>query len=118
MRIYPPDNEAAAIEPVPDIRTIELDAVESAELAVFQAEEALLEAKRVLKITEGRRWIVKDSPTWKQIFVPQMLMTPDQLYTQCMQTGYRYVLWNGRIYRAGRPGEQLIDTGVFEEDIK
>ena len=94
------------------------DAVQAADNALFQAEEAVGEAKRALTRATGRLWLIKERPTWKQIFVAHVDTTADRLYTTCMQTGYRYVLWNGRIYRAGLPSEQLIDTGAIEADIK
>jgi hypothetical protein len=93
-------------------------AVKAAEQAVYQAEEALLDAKRALQKAEGHRWITMDRPTWKQIFVPGVIMQPHELYTYCMQTGYSYALWNGKIFKAGRPAEQMIDTGALEADIK
>jgi hypothetical protein len=93
-------------------------AVESAKQAVWQAEEALIDAKRALSLAEGRHWIAKDRPTWKQIFVPGVIMQPHELYTYCMQTGYSYALWNGKVFKAGRPAEQMIDTGALEADIK
>jgi hypothetical protein len=103
-------------------RQAELDAVESAvesaKQAVWQAEDALLDAKLALIAAEGRQWIVKDRPTWKQIFVPGVLMQLHEIYTYCMQTGYSYAMWNGRIFKAGRPSEQMIDTGAVEADIK
>lgn len=89
-----------------------------AQALVRQLEEQLEEAKRALTRAKGKVQIVRDRPTWKKIFCPQTITTLQNVYTICMQTGYSYALWNGRIYRAGLPGEGMMDTGMLESDIE
>jgi len=91
--------------------------VEAAKQHVWQCEEALSDAKRALLRAEAERKLILDPPTWKLVFVPKLLTTPQDLYTTCMQTGYQYALWNGRIFAAGAPGEGMVDTGMLEGDI-
>ena len=94
------------------------DAVRDAQELVWSLEEQLEEAKRQHIRAKGKLQILKDRPTWKKIFCPQTITTLQQIYTTCMQTGYSYALWNGRIYRAGMAGEGMVDTGMLEDDIK
>jgi hypothetical protein len=84
---------------------------------VMVAEDALEEAKRALTRAEGRLLLAKNAPTWKKILCPGIQTDLRQLYTNCMQLGYSYALFNGRIYVAGPPAKGMIDTGLTEEDI-
>lgn len=93
-------------------------AVRDAQELVWLLEEQLEEAKRNFTRAKGKLQLLKDKPTWRKIFCPQTITTLQNIYTVCMQTGYSYALWNGRIYRAGLPGEGMVDTGMLEEDIK
>ena len=85
---------------------------------LWTLEEQLEEAKRNLTRAKGKAQVLRDRPTWRKIFCPQVITTLPNLYTICMQTGYSYALWNGRIYRAGLPGEGMMDTGMIESDIE
>jgi hypothetical protein len=92
--------------------------VKLAEQAVDLAEHQLQDAKTALKIAQGRLHIAIDRPTWKKILCPGIIMDESGLYTLCIQSGYSYALWNGRIFRAGNRSEQMVDTGATEADIK
>lgn len=95
--------------------------VQAAEEAVYQAEDALIEAKMNLEKAKGRLWLITHQPTWKNIFRAGSAFAGNggmaNLYTLCMQNGYDGALIYGKIYRAGLPGEGMIDTGLREEDI-
>lgn len=107
---------AATAQPPTAIEEAEA-ALRDAQELVWALEEQLEEAKRQLTRAKGRVQIVRDRPSWKKIFCPQTIMTLQSIYTACMQTGYTYALWNGRIYRAGNPSEGMVDTGMMESDI-
>lgn len=92
-------------------------AVKIAQDSIWHAEEALEEAKRTHTRAKGFLEFIKSRPTWKQILVPTVDMTMPYVYTACMQLGYSFALVNGKIYKAGLPGEQMMDTGMREEDI-
>lgn len=92
--------------------------VRKAEQEVFRCEEALEEAQRTLKLAKGRVFIAKEKPTWRQIFCPGVFLCQEDVYKYCMQTGYDYAIWNHKLYKMGPPGDQLIDTGATEDDIK
>lgn len=92
-------------------------AVKNAEQLVRTLEQQLEEAKRNLVRANGRLQVLKDKPSWKKIFCPQTITSLQQIYTTCMQTGYKYALWNGSIYMAGNPSEGMVDTGMIEGDI-
>ncbi len=92
-------------------------AVREAQSLVWTLEEQLEQAKRDFVRAKGKLQVLKDKPSWRKIFCPQTITTLPNIYTVCMQTGYSYALWNGRIYRAGQPGEGMVDTGMLEGDI-
>lgn len=93
-------------------------AVAAAQDAIWRAEEAFEEAKRAHHRAKGYLIFAKSRPTWKGILVPGVNMNHNMLYTACVQLGYGFVLWNGEVYAVGMPGEQLMPTGVKEEDVK
>lgn len=93
-------------------------AVKDTEEAIWQAEQALDDARRDHVKAKGRLAFIKDRPTWKKILCPGVYIEFDRAYAMCMQLGYEFVLINEKIYKAGLPGEQLMDTGMTEEDIK
>lgn len=92
--------------------------VERAFQAVCQAEEALYTAQTALKRAQGRALVAAEAPTWRQIFSPVTRITANDVYTYCMQTGYKWAVWEYKLYKIGSPAEQLIDTGLTAEDIK
>ena len=110
-------NTQAVFNPTTALELAEI-AVRDAQTLVWTLEEQLEEAKRDFVRAKGKLQLLKDKPTWRKIFCPQTITTLQNIYTICMQTGYSYALWNGRIYRAGQPGEGMVDTGMREEDIK
>jgi hypothetical protein len=100
-----------------ELAKAEMD-VKNTEEAIWQAEDAVVEAKRAHLRAKGYLAFVKDPPTWKKILCPYVGLGQPQAYTMCMQLGYGFVLLEGKIYKAGLPGEQLMDTGMVEGDIK
>lgn len=106
---------------LPRARATALDAereVQRAEQEVSFAEEALREAYAHLRRAEGKLLLQTVHLSWKDILVPKTSAMLENIYTACMQLGYGYALWNGRVFRAGAPGEGMVDTGIVEEDIK
>jgi hypothetical protein len=93
-------------------------AVEQTKEAIWQAEEALGEAHRVHHQAKGYLAFIKNPPTWKKILCPSVDLGQSQAYAMCIQLGYEFVLLGGKIYKAGLPGEQLMDTGTVEADIE
>lgn len=92
--------------------------LEASILRFHEAEHALEEARQAVKFALGRRHIIKDQPTWRDIFCPKLLLSASALYDLCTQTGYKYALWNDCIYRADTEAKHLVDTGVKASDIK
>lgn len=107
---------AMTAQPLTPIEEADI-AVREAQELIWTIEEQLVEAKRQHLRAKGRAQVLRDRPTWKKIFCPQIITTLPNLYTICMQTGYSYALWNGKIFRAGQPGEGMVDTGMVEADI-
>lgn len=91
--------------------------VQAAKELVWSMEEQLEEAKRQLVITEGRAHLVRLNPKRHEVLTPSVNHTANQLYTYCMQLGYRFVLLNDKVHYAGRPGEGLMNTGASLGDL-
>lgn len=85
---------------------------------LWELQAAVEEAQDAVLLAEGRVWLERERPTWKEILSPQVPTALSQLYTYCMQLGFKYAVFNDCIYRAGTPGEGMMNTGAKIEDIK
>lgn len=121
MRVYPPDNE--------ELRMIELDPTKDYDLQASEreleriqhdlavAEEQLVEAQRALTIAQGRVYYHTYKPKRHEVLNPSTSVHGAQLYTYCMQLGYRFAMLNGKVHYAGTPSEGMVNTGINLEDV-
>jgi len=86
-------------------------ALKSAELQLHEAKDQLEKAFKALDLAQGRVYYETFKPKRHEVLNPTTQQTADHLYTLCMQLGYRFAVLNDTVHFAGRPGEQLVNTG-------
>lgn len=94
------------------------DALNAANEQVWHLQDQLQEAIRRQKKCEGRLIYAQEPFSWQDIFVPKIFMHRENVYTICMQSGYKYAFIENRIFRAVVGGVGMVDMGLFKEDIK
>ena len=85
--------------------------LKAAEEAVLCAEEELRVAARNAVLAQGKVYYHTFKPKRHEVLNPSTQVTPDHLYALCMQLGYRFAMLNDTVHFAGKPGEQLVNTG-------
>lgn len=81
------------------------------------AEEQLENAKRAVTLANGLVNYFTFTPKRHEVLNPTGPFSASQLYTYCMQLGYRFAVYGTTVHFAGKPGEQLVDTGLTLEDL-
>ena len=68
-------------------------------------------------VMQGRVYYYTFKPKRSEILNPSTSVNSAQLYTYCMQLGYRFAMHNDKVHYAGKPGEQMVNTGFKLEDV-
>lgn len=92
-------------------------AIDEIQNQIWILEAQIEEAKMAYFVAQGRFKVVKHRPKRHEVLIPTTQVPAQQIYTYCMQLGYRFALVNGTVHYAGLPGEGLINSGLKLEDL-